>query len=203
MARHHAARRGPLASGHWRRAARATSVRRVSQDTAPRFVIVMGVAGAGKTTVGQALAARLGWPFHDADDFHAPESIARMRAGQSLDDAARAPWLARLRALAADVLAGESAAVLACSALKHAYRDALVPAGTPPGAVRFVHLRVSPPVLAERLATRPGHFAPPALLGSQLATLEPPDATEPALAVDGERPVDELVETIVRRLGLG
>ena len=165
----------------------------------PTVVVVMGVAGAGKTTVGRALADALGWRFHDADDFHAPESVARMRAGLPLDDARRAPWLAELRALIAATLRAGESAVLACSALRHAYRDALVPRdvlGTSGGTVRFVHLRVSPAVLETRLGTRTGHFAPPALLASQLATLEEPDAAEPALALDGERPVPELVATI-------
>ena len=165
----------------------------------PTVVVVMGVAGAGKTTVGRALADAAGWRFHDADDFHAPESIAHMRAGLPLDDARRAPWLAELRTLIATTLRAGESAVLACSALRHAYRDALVPRGddvATGGMVRFVHLRVSPGVLATRLGTRTGHFAPPALLASQLATLEEPDAGEPALLLDGERPVPELVDAI-------
>ena len=163
--------------------------------TAPTVVVVMGVAGAGKTTVGRALADALGWRFHDADDFHAPESVARMRAGLPLDDARRAPWLAELRALIVATLGAGESAVLACSALRHAYRDALVPRDAG-GVVRFVHLRVSPAVLESRLGARTGHFAPAALLASQLATLEEPDAAEPALALDGERPVPELVAAI-------
>jgi gluconokinase len=99
------------------------------------------------------------------------------------------------------VLGSDGCAVLACSALRHSYREALVPPGAPAGAVRFVHLEVSPPVLADRLQERVGHFAPLTLLDSQLATLETPDATEPALRVDGERPVPELVATIVAALG--
>ena len=167
----------------------------------PMVLIVMGPAGAGKTTVGQALAASLGWPFHDADDFHPPTNVERMRAGLALDDAMRAPWLAALRTLVADVIAQGAHAVLACSALRRAYRDALVPPTVPPGAVRFVYLRVPAPVLAERLTDRVGHFAPPALLGSQLAALEEPEGDEGAIVVDGSRPVDELVDVVRGALG--
>ena len=169
-------------------------------DALPTVVVVMGVAGAGKTTVGRALAASLRWRFHDADDFHSAESVARMRAGLPLDDTLRAPWLAELRTLIATTLASGESAVLACSALRHAYRDALVPPAAAVGAVRFVHLRVHADVLAARLGARTGHFAPPALLNSQLATLEAPSAAEQALELDGERPVAELVVEIERHL---
>lgn len=162
----------------------------------PLVLVVMGVAGAGKTTVGQAIAARLGWPFHDADDFHSAESVARMRAGLGLTDELRAPWLARLEALAAGALARGESMVLACSALRRRYRDALVPEGAPPGALRFAYLRVSPRQLAHRLATRAGHFAPPALLESQLATIEEPVAESWVLVLDGEQAVEALVEVV-------
>lgn len=160
------------------------------------LVIVMGPAGAGKTTVGLALAAALGWAFHDADDFHTPEARARMRAGVPLDDADRVPWLARLADLVADAIADGRPAVLACSALRRAYRRALVPPGAASRGVRIVHLEAPPAVLAARLRDRPGHFFPPALLDSQLAALEPPDAGDepaPVLTVDATRPVDALV----------
>jgi gluconokinase len=169
----------------------------------PSVIVLMGVAGAGKTTVGRALADALGWRFADADAFHTPESVARMHRGEPLDDAARQPWLDALRAHAADALARGERLVLACSALKRAYRDALVPADAPRGSVRFVHLRVSPAELAQRLATRTGHFAPPALLDSQLATLEPPAPDEDdALTVDGEQPVDAVVGRVREALGV-
>lgn len=163
------------------------------------LVIVMGPAGAGKTTVGAALAAALGWAFHDADDFHTPEARARMRAGVPLDDADRAPWLARLADLVVETIADGRSAVLACSALRRAYRRALVPPGAAGRCVRIVHLEAPPAVLAERLAGRPGHFFPPALLDSQLAALEPPDGGDepaPVLTVDATRPVDELVAAL-------
>lgn len=162
----------------------------------PLVLVVMGVAGAGKTTVGRAIAARLGWPFHDADDFHSPESVARMRAGLGLTDELRAPWLARLQALAAASLARGESMVLACSALRRRYRDALVPEGAAPGAMRFAYLRVPPPELARRLATRAGHFAPPALLESQLATIEEPVAEGRVLVLDGEQPVEVLADAV-------
>jgi gluconokinase len=164
----------------------------------------MGPAGAGKTTVGRALADALGWHFYDADDFHDPANVARMRRGEALTDADRAPWLAALREVLAreiaDVARGGQGAVLACSALRKAYREALVPSDAPPGAVRFVYLRASPPTLAARLSTRRGHFAPPALLASQLATLEEPDASEGAVIVNAEQPVDRVVAELRRVL---
>jgi gluconokinase len=173
---------------------------------APAVVVVMGPAGAGKTTVGLALAEALGWRFRDADDFHAPESVARMRRGEALTDAHRTPWLDALRARVGDDVAeaarGGAGAVLACSALRRAYRDALVPAAAPAGAVRFVYLRVSAAALAARLSSRVDHFAPAALLESQLATLEEPGTEEGALVVDGERPVAEVVAAVRRALGV-
>jgi gluconokinase len=166
--------------------------------TRPAVVIVMGPAGAGKTTVGLALAGALGWAFHDADDFHDAGARARMQAGVPLTDADRAPWLARLAALVAGVLAGGGSAVLACSALRRGYRAALVPPDAPPGRVRLVHLDVPRAVLAARLTARAGHFAGPALLDSQLAALEPPGDDEPlpALTVDATRPVPEIVAAV-------
>jgi gluconokinase len=171
-------------------------------DDAPRptlVIVVMGVAGAGKTTVGQRLAATLGWPFADADAYHSPENVARMRRGEGLTDAERQPWLATLAALIADHVARRAPLVLACSALRRTYRTTLAPASLG-DAVRFVHLQVSAATLAERLATRPGHYAPPALLASQLATLEPPAPDEGVLTLDGEQPVEAIVAEIVERV---
>lgn len=163
-------------------------------------LVVMGVAGAGKTTVGLALAARLDVPFHDADDHHDAASVAMMQAGHPLGDAERAPWLARLNGLLAETLARGGGAVLACSALRRRYRDALLPAGAPRGAVRFVYLRVPRTELEERLTARSDHFMPAALLDSQLATLEEPAADENAITVHADRPVAELVEHILATL---
>ncbi len=164
----------------------------------------MGPAGAGKTTVGRALAAALGWPYHEGDAYHPPENVARMRAGLPLDDAHRAPWLAALAAVVADHVARGEGAVLACSALRQAYRRALVPPGAPPGAVRFVYLHADAALLARRLAGRRGHFFAPALLASQLAALEPPAAGEPApvLSLDAARPPAALVADVRAALGV-
>jgi carbohydrate kinase (thermoresistant glucokinase family) len=160
-------------------------------------VIVMGVVGAGKTTIGRLLAARLGWAFYDADDFHPPANVERMRRGLPLTDADREPWLSSLRALVERLLAAREPAVLACSALTARYRRALVPAGAAPGAVRFAYLRGDPALLADRLRQRRGHFAPADLLPSQLALLEEP---ENAITVDVAEPPTAIVERIVHAL---
>jgi gluconokinase len=150
----------------------------------------MGVAGAGKTLVGSALARALGWTFYDADDFHSPENVAKMHRGVGLTDADRAPWLATLHDLIERVIREGGNAVLACSALKEAYRKTLTPENAPAGAVRFVYLDVPADVLRDRLEHRAHHYAPPELLGSQLATLEPP---RDAVRVDGTLPPDDIV----------
>lgn len=162
-------------------------------------IIVMGVSGAGKTTVGQALARELGWTFYEGDDFHPPRNIEKMAAGQPLIDEDRAPWLAALRKLIDDVLARGERALIACSALRHRYRKQLTPEGPQRESVKFVFLDVPVAVLRERLKERRGHFMTEALLDSQLATLEPP---RNALQVDGTRPIEEIVREVRRRLGL-
>ena len=158
----------------------------------------MGPAGSGKSRVGAALAAALGWPFHEGDDYHPPANVASMRAGQALGDAERAPWLAALAALVAGCVAAAAPAVVTCSALRRAYRRSLVPAGAPPGAVWFVYLRADAGVLAARLTRRAGHFFAPALLDSQLAALEPPGDDEPApvLTLDAHEAPDALVARV-------
>jgi gluconokinase len=163
----------------------------------PDVVVVMGVAGAGKTTVGLALAAAMGRAFHDADDFHPPANVARMRAGVPLTDADRAPWLAALGELVAACIAAGAPAVLACSALRASYRAALVPPHAPPGAVAFVHLDASPALVAWRLGARQGHFMPAALAASQFAALEEP---HDAIRVDAAAPVAEIVARLRERL---
>lgn len=135
------------------------------------IVVVMGVSGCGKSTVGRALAEALGWPFFDADDYHPASNVRKMSDGIPLDDEDRRPWLARLRELlAAEDAAGRSA-VLACSALKQAYRDTLAAAARD---VRWVHLHGTEDDVRTLMERRQGHFMKPGLLASQLAALEPP-----------------------------
>ena len=161
-------------------------------------VIVMGPAGSGKTTVGRRLAAALGWSFHEGDELHPPENVALMRAGVPLGDAERAPWLAAIATLIAGFVAAGTPAVITCSALKRDYRRTLVSPTAPVGAVRFVYLRATAPLLDRRLAARRGHFFDPALLASQLAALEEPGAHEPApvLTLDAGADPDALVRQI-------
>jgi gluconokinase len=162
-------------------------------------IVVMGVSGAGKTTVGRELAQAIGWEFHDADDYHSPENIAKMHRGEGLTDADRMPWLAALRNLVGAAVSEGRHIVLACSALKQTYRDLIMPPGAPPGAVRFAYLNVPPEELHHRLAEREHHFAPPELLASQLATLEPPSD---AVWIDGTCPVNEEVRMIRDAFGV-
>lgn len=152
-------------------------------------VVVMGVSGCGKSTVGVALAERLRVPFVDADDLHPEANIAKMASGQPLDDADRRPWLEVVGRWLAEQPDG---AVTACSALQRSYRDLLRQHA--PG-VRFVHLDGSREVLERRQAGRRGHFMPASLLDSQLATLEPLAPDEDGFAIDIDQPVDAIVTT--------
>jgi gluconokinase len=160
-------------------------------------IIVIGPAGAGKTTVGAALAAELGWRFVDADDYHAPDSIAKMRGGTPLGEADRAGWLGRLRAIVEAAIDRREPLVLACSALKQRHREMLRRGLR---GVRFVYLQAEADLLRRRLAARRGHFAGPALVASQLGELEPPDET--ALMVDAAADVRAIVGRIRAEFGL-
>jgi gluconokinase len=155
-------------------------------------LVVMGVSGSGKTTIGQALARRLGFEFIEGDEFHTRANREKMHAGLPLDDADRQPWLEALRSRIAALLVRKGNAVLTCSALRQAYRDVL---GM--GGVKFVYLKVSEPVVRERLARRRGHFFNPALLESQFRALEEPGD---ALVIDADRPDLEVTQQIVREL---
>jgi gluconokinase len=161
----------------------------------PPLVTVMGVSGSGKTTVGAALAQRLGVPFADADDFHPAANVAKMSAGMPLDDDDRLPWLHILGSWQAEHAA--TGAVVTCSALRRWYRDVLREAA--PGQV-FVHLDGRPEVVARRVAGRPGHFMPASLVESQFATLEALQPDEAGFALDLDQPVDDLVVQAVEAL---
>ena len=156
------------------------------------IVVVMGVSGAGKSTIGAALARALGWRFIDGDDHHPPANVAKMAAGEPLTDADREPWLNRLNIL----LRNETNAVMACSALKQSYRDRLTA-----GVVdfQFVFLTGDAELIGARLARRHHRYMPASLLHSQFETLEPP---EKAIAVDVSADVPACVAAIVRQLRL-
>ena len=158
-------------------------------------ILLMGVSGAGKTTVGQLLASELGWLFADADDYHSPENVEKMRNGIPLTDADRAPWLETLRTLIANWIAPGKNMVLACSALKQAYRERLQVSPE----VQVVYLKGTPQTLRQRLHARTGHFMTERMLDSQLAALEAP---EDAVAVDADRSPAEIVTEIRGRLSL-
>lgn len=155
----------------------------------------MGVAGAGKSLVGRAFAHAIGVPFVDGDDFHPPANVARMAAGIPLGDADRAGWLELLAARLARARDEGTGLVLACSALKRSYRDRLR-AGAAPAPVQIIHLAGPRALIADRLAHRAGHFMPPALLDSQLDTLEAPLPDEGAWVVDVDRSPDDIVATL-------
>jgi gluconokinase len=154
------------------------------------ILVIMGVSGAGKTTIGRRLADRMGCEFHEGDDYHRSESVRKMAEGIALTDADREPWLAAVRALIEEIREKRGCAVIACSALKERYRQRL---GLP--GVRFVYLKVPRSELLKRLRTREGHFAGPALLDSQLRTLEEP---KDAIVVDGTQEPDAAVAEIER-----
>lgn len=162
-----------------------------------QHVVVMGVSGSGKSTVGRALAQRLDLPFAEGDDFHPAANVAAMAAGRPLTDADRAPWLAALADwIGAQQAAGRSS-VLSCSALRRRYRDVLSAAGD---RVRFVHLVVDPATLEARMTARTDHFMPVSMLASQLATLEPLTADEDGVDVPARGDVDEVVDAVLAAL---
>ncbi len=158
-----------------------------------RRVVIMGVSGCGKSSVGARLAARLGLNYRDGDDLHPPENVAKMRAGMPLTDADRWPWLDRV----GQVLLAEAPVIVGCSALKRAYRDRIRTAAG--GPVTFVHLAGSQEVIAARMALRQGHYMPLSLLDSQFAALEPP-AAEEAITVSIDQPLEAIVADILRQL---
>ncbi len=158
--------------------------------------VIMGVAGCGKTSVGEALATRLGWQFEDGDALHPASNIAKMSAGIPLDDNDRLPWLRLVGERLRDT---PGPAAIGCSALKRAYRDTIRTACG--GDVCFIHLSGSRAMIEQRMAARRGHFMPVALLDSQFAALEPPCADETAMTIDISGSRDAVVDAIVSALG--
>jgi gluconokinase len=158
-------------------------------------ILLMGVSGAGKTTIGQLLTSQLGWTFVDADDYHSPENIKKMRSGIPLTDSDRAPWLEKLRTLITSRIATKENTVLACSALKQAYRERLQVSPE----VKIVYLKGTPEVLRQRLHDRREHFMTERMLASQLSALEAP---ADAVTVDADRSPAEIVTEIRAKLAL-
>ena len=159
-------------------------------------IILMGVAGSGKSSVGEALARRLGWPFRDADDFHSARNREKMRCGIPLDDNDRRPWLDAIRASIVQSLSAGENAIYACSALKQAYRELLAADAE---KVKFVYLKGPPGLITERLAKRQDHFFNPALLQTQFDDLEEPHGV---LEADISLPPEAIADSIIAALGL-
>lgn len=155
-------------------------------------IVVMGVSGSGKSTVGAALAQRLRVPFADADDFHPPANVEKMSAGHALDDDDRYPWLETIGQWLAE---HNSGAVMSCSALKRKYRDQL---RNHCADVQFLHLAGTSEIIGKRQASRPGHFMPAALLASQFETLEPLEPDEHGVTINVDKSIDSIIETYVR-----
>ncbi len=166
----------------------------------PCALVVMGVSGSGKSTIADKLAERLGWTYEDGDKFHPASNVAKMSAGQPLTDEDRWPWLQAIADEIDRVCEAGERAVIACSALRHAYRDVLVHGRRD---VRIVFLSGTQALIADRLARRMGHFMPAGLLDSQFKTLEPPEKSEHPVTVSIDASVETIIEDIVRQLKLG
>ena len=166
----------------------------------PCALVVMGVSGSGKSTIADKLAERLGWTYEDGDKFHPASNVAKMSAGHPLTDEDRWPWLQAIAGEIDGVCKAGQHVVIACSALKRAYRDVLVHGRDD---VRIVYLKGTPKLIGDRLAQRKGHFMPPGLLASQFKTLEPPDTSENPVTVSIDASVETVVDDIVRQLNPG
>ena len=159
----------------------------------PTIIVVMGVSGSGKSTVAAQLASALGWAFQEGDELHPAANVEKMRAGTPLNDADRWPWLARIAGVIDGWRAAGQRGVIACSALKRAYRDLII--GDRPD-VRLVYMRGDAALIGARLAERRGHYMHPALLASQFEALEPPGPNERAIVVDIDQPPAAMVAAI-------
>ncbi|MCC9205679.1 gluconokinase [Arthrobacter sp. zg-Y769] len=163
-----------------------------------QHLVIMGVAGSGKTTIANLLSKRLGWIAAEADEFHPAVNIAKMSAGVPLDDDDRWPWLYAIRDWMGTQAENGRCTIVTCSALKRTYRNVLSQAS---GEVTFVHLDGSTEVLAERMKTRSGHFMPPSLLPSQISTLEPLSPEESGIRIEITDSPAEIVDAVLRHLG--
>lgn len=163
----------------------------------PLHLVVMGVSGCGKTSVGRHVATTLGLTFIEGDELHPPRNVALMAAGTPLTDDDRADWLATIAGRLGQAFAAGHGLVVSCSALKRRYRDVL---RAPCPGLRFVYLHGNAALLHQRMSARQGHYMPPSLLDSQLATLEPPDADEDAISVDISPSPDQVAATALARL---
>jgi gluconokinase len=180
------------------RSGRVSALVMSEDDTgAPTTIVVMGVSGSGKSTVAAGLVDRLGWEFAEGDDFHPPANVAKMRNGVPLDDDDRWPWLRTLAAWIGEHEQAGKSAVVTCSALKRSYRD-LLRDGHP--SVWFAHVTADAEQIRDRVQRRTGHYMPPSLLDSQLATLEPLQDDEPGASVSGAGQPDEVVDALLATL---
>lgn len=162
-----------------------------------RVLVIMGVSGTGKSTIGKLLAERLGWDFAEGDAMHPPENVAKMASGHPLTDEDRQPWLAKVQAWIDDHTTTGRPGVITCSALKHSYRDMLRGDG-----VTFIFLSGTPDLIGERLHDRQHEYMPPSLVDSQFETLEPPTPDEHVVTVDVADPPAEIVREVLRAMGL-
>ncbi len=183
--------------------ARATRIAPVAPAAAfaapetPRVIVLMGVSGTGKSTIGGLLAGALGWDLAEGDDMHPAKNVEKMHSGQPLTDEDRWPWLDSIAEWTGEHIAAGTHGIVTCSALRRVYRDRI---GGP--GVCFVHLDGSPELISDRLSRRLDHFMPASLLGSQFQTLEPLEADEQGIVVAVDRSPRELAREIIRRLGL-
>jgi gluconokinase len=166
--------------------------------TGPDVVVVMGVSGSGKTTVAKGLSTVLGWEFAEGDAFHPDANVAKMRSGVPLTDEDRWPWLEAIGSWISDKESRSESAVVTCSALRRVYRD-LLRDGRP--HVRFLHVEAESDVIRDRMEHRPGHYMPPSLLPSQLATLEPLEADEPGVTITNEGSAAQVLDRALAALG--